>query len=129
MTSVHLGFYMIFLLSVQICSPRLCNQRINCQWGPFGDWSECDGCTKSQVRIRITRILFSSIFRLLYLFPFPPACCRLEAESWLFMLSLEATPAKEDGVKPDPAKQRKAAPYRTDAETDFVVDRVRIQPL
>uniref|UniRef100_A0A8C3G3W8 Complement component C7 n=1 Tax=Cyclopterus lumpus TaxID=8103 RepID=A0A8C3G3W8_CYCLU len=28
----------------------LCNQRVRCQWGPYGDWSECDGCTKLQVR-------------------------------------------------------------------------------
>uniref|UniRef100_A0A3Q0R5G1 Complement component C7 n=1 Tax=Amphilophus citrinellus TaxID=61819 RepID=A0A3Q0R5G1_AMPCI len=25
---------------------------INCQWGPFGSWSECDGCTKLQTRSR-----------------------------------------------------------------------------
>uniref|UniRef100_A0A8C2ZVV4 Complement component C7 n=1 Tax=Cyclopterus lumpus TaxID=8103 RepID=A0A8C2ZVV4_CYCLU len=24
--------------------------RVRCQWGPYGDWSECDGCTKLQVR-------------------------------------------------------------------------------
>ncbi|XP_074526099.1 complement component C7 isoform X1 [Halichoeres trimaculatus] len=29
-----------------------CQQRVHCQWGPFGDWSECDGCTKSQTRSR-----------------------------------------------------------------------------
>lgn len=58
-----------------------------------------------------------------------PPCCRLEAELWLFMLSLEATPAKEVGLKPDPATPLKAAPYRRDAETGFVVDRVRIPSL
>lgn len=51
---------------VQICFPRLCNHRINCQWGPFGEWSECDGCTKSQVRIRIPRILLNYIYRRLH---------------------------------------------------------------
>uniref|UniRef100_A0A672RXE3 Complement component C7 n=1 Tax=Sinocyclocheilus grahami TaxID=75366 RepID=A0A672RXE3_SINGR len=25
---------------------------VNCRWGPYGDWSECDGCTKTQVRMR-----------------------------------------------------------------------------
>lgn len=30
--------------------PRFCTQRVHCQWGPYGDWSECDGCTKLQVR-------------------------------------------------------------------------------
>ncbi|KAF7665354.1 hypothetical protein LDENG_00145950 [Lucifuga dentata] len=29
-----------------------CNQRIHCQWGPYEDWSECDGCTKLQTRSR-----------------------------------------------------------------------------
>uniref|UniRef100_A0A672GY84 Complement component C7 n=1 Tax=Salarias fasciatus TaxID=181472 RepID=A0A672GY84_SALFA len=29
-----------------------CEQRIHCQWGPYGAWSECDGCTKSQTRTR-----------------------------------------------------------------------------
>lgn len=28
---------------------RICTQRVHCQWGPYGDWSECDGCTKLQV--------------------------------------------------------------------------------
>uniref|UniRef100_A0A7N6A733 Complement component C7 n=1 Tax=Anabas testudineus TaxID=64144 RepID=A0A7N6A733_ANATE len=31
---------------------RFCNQRVNCQWGPYGEWSECDGCTKLQTRSR-----------------------------------------------------------------------------
>lgn len=26
--------------------------RVHCQWGPFGDWSECDGCTRTQTRTR-----------------------------------------------------------------------------
>ncbi|XP_020502100.2 complement component C7 isoform X1 [Labrus bergylta] len=30
----------------------ICVQRVDCQWGPFGDWSECDGCTKLQTRSR-----------------------------------------------------------------------------
>ncbi|XP_053277557.1 complement component C7 [Pleuronectes platessa] len=30
----------------------LCIQRIDCQWGPYDDWSECDGCTKLQTRSR-----------------------------------------------------------------------------
>ncbi|KAG7454191.1 complement component C7-like [Solea senegalensis] len=29
-----------------------CVQSIHCQWGPYGDWSECDGCTKLQTRSR-----------------------------------------------------------------------------
>ncbi|KAG7237582.1 hypothetical protein INR49_032199 [Caranx melampygus] len=27
-------------------------QGVHCQWGPFGDWSECDPCTKLQTRSR-----------------------------------------------------------------------------
>uniref|UniRef100_A0A3Q1IVF6 Complement component C7 n=1 Tax=Anabas testudineus TaxID=64144 RepID=A0A3Q1IVF6_ANATE len=34
------------------CFPLFCNQRVNCQWGPYGEWSECDGCTKLQTRSR-----------------------------------------------------------------------------
>uniref|UniRef100_A0A8C6TML5 Complement component C7 n=1 Tax=Neogobius melanostomus TaxID=47308 RepID=A0A8C6TML5_9GOBI len=26
--------------------------RMHCQWSPFGDWSQCDGCTKTQTRTR-----------------------------------------------------------------------------
>eukprot|EP00066_Takifugu_rubripes_P008599 XP_003974907.2 PREDICTED: complement component C7-like [Takifugu rubripes] len=37
-------------------SKGLCNYMINCQWGPFGDWSECDGCTKSQTRSRVMAV-------------------------------------------------------------------------
>ncbi|XP_028270432.1 complement component C7 [Parambassis ranga] len=33
-------------------SKGLCVQRVHCQWGPFGSWSECDGCTKLQTRSR-----------------------------------------------------------------------------
>lgn len=29
-----------------------CQQRINCRWGPYGDWSECDACSKTKVRTR-----------------------------------------------------------------------------
>ncbi|KAM9392033.1 complement component C7 [Pholidichthys leucotaenia] len=29
-----------------------CYQRVNCQWGPFGSWSACDGCTNLQTRSR-----------------------------------------------------------------------------
>ncbi|KAF3851218.1 hypothetical protein F7725_012990 [Dissostichus mawsoni] len=31
---------------------RFCEQRVHCQWGPYGEWSECDGCTKLQTRSR-----------------------------------------------------------------------------
>ncbi|XP_044052033.1 complement component C7 isoform X2 [Siniperca chuatsi] len=40
--------WLLFLLTPK----GFCYQRINCQWGPYGDWSECDGCTKLQTRSR-----------------------------------------------------------------------------
>ncbi|KAE8284817.1 Complement component C7 Precursor [Larimichthys crocea] len=33
-------------------SPVWCQQPVNCRWGPYGDWSECDGCTRTKVRTR-----------------------------------------------------------------------------
>ncbi|KAK9522900.1 hypothetical protein VZT92_019337 [Zoarces viviparus] len=36
-----------------IFTPKgFCVQRVHCRWGPYGDWSECDGCTKLQTRSR-----------------------------------------------------------------------------
>ncbi|KAJ8347017.1 hypothetical protein SKAU_G00284180 [Synaphobranchus kaupii] len=29
---------------------------IDCHWGPYGDWSECDGCTKTQTRTRPVQV-------------------------------------------------------------------------
>ncbi|XP_034047519.1 complement component C7 [Thalassophryne amazonica] len=29
-----------------------CQQPVNCRWGPYGEWSECDGCTKTKIRTR-----------------------------------------------------------------------------
>ncbi|XP_029016569.1 complement component C7 [Betta splendens] len=31
-------------------------QQVHCQWGPYGDWSECDGCTKLQTRSRTMNV-------------------------------------------------------------------------
>ncbi|KAI3372037.1 hypothetical protein L3Q82_006906 [Scortum barcoo] len=31
---------------------RFCYQAVDCQWGPYGEWSECDPCTKLQTRSR-----------------------------------------------------------------------------
>ncbi|KAM9322903.1 complement component C7-like [Pholidichthys leucotaenia] len=33
-------------------SPVWCQQPVNCRWGPYGQWSECDACTKTKVRTR-----------------------------------------------------------------------------
>ncbi|XP_070759916.1 complement component C7 [Enoplosus armatus] len=40
--------WLLFLLTPK----GFCFARVDCQWGPFGDWSECDGCTKLQTRSR-----------------------------------------------------------------------------
>uniref|UniRef100_A0A667XH33 Complement component C7 n=1 Tax=Myripristis murdjan TaxID=586833 RepID=A0A667XH33_9TELE len=42
--------------NIQACSEVHCplllfQHEVHCQWGPFGEWSECDACTKTQVRI------------------------------------------------------------------------------
>uniref|UniRef100_A0A673AQJ2 Complement component C7 n=1 Tax=Sphaeramia orbicularis TaxID=375764 RepID=A0A673AQJ2_9TELE len=29
-----------------------CVRPVNCRWGPYGNWSECDGCTNTKVRTR-----------------------------------------------------------------------------
>ncbi|XP_047447611.1 complement component C7 [Mugil cephalus] len=39
----------LFLLFI---TRGFCYQRVHCQWGPFGSWSECDGCTNLQTRSR-----------------------------------------------------------------------------
>ncbi|XP_076586996.1 complement component C7 [Chaetodon auriga] len=33
-----------------------CDLRVHCQWGPYGDWSQCDGCTKLQTRSRVMAV-------------------------------------------------------------------------
>ncbi|XP_037339380.2 complement component C7 [Pungitius pungitius] len=40
--------WLLFLFTPQ----GFCYQRVHCQWGPYGEWSECDGCTKSMTRSR-----------------------------------------------------------------------------
>lgn len=39
-------------LSLAFISPIWCQQPVNCRWGPYGEWSECDGCTSTKVRTR-----------------------------------------------------------------------------
>ncbi|KAK0152615.1 Complement component C7 [Merluccius polli] len=41
-----------WLILVFFAPIGLCQWRINCQWGGFGDWSACDPCTKLQSRSR-----------------------------------------------------------------------------
>uniref|UniRef100_A0A665WNQ0 Complement component 7b n=1 Tax=Echeneis naucrates TaxID=173247 RepID=A0A665WNQ0_ECHNA len=33
-------------------SPVCCQQPVNCRWGPYGEWSECDGCTNTKMHTR-----------------------------------------------------------------------------
>ncbi|KAM3599478.1 uncharacterized protein V6R79_006527 [Siganus canaliculatus] len=35
-----------------ILSPVCCQQPVNCRWGPYGEWSECDGCSSTKVQTR-----------------------------------------------------------------------------
>ncbi len=43
----HFGYF-ASINQAHFCNPR-CEQPVNCRWGPYGDWSECDGCTKTRV--------------------------------------------------------------------------------
>ncbi|XP_069555659.1 complement component C7 isoform X1 [Brachyistius frenatus] len=40
--------WLLFLLTAK----GLCDRRVHCQWGPYGEWSVCDSCTKLQTRSR-----------------------------------------------------------------------------
>ncbi|XP_077398784.1 complement component C7-like [Vanacampus margaritifer] len=44
------------VLPLALLFPVCCQQPINCRWGSFGDWSECDGCTKTKVRTRSVQV-------------------------------------------------------------------------
>ncbi|XP_026195644.1 complement component C7 [Anabas testudineus] len=44
------------LLSLVCLSPVGCQQPVNCRWGPYGEWSECDGCSSTKVRTRHVEI-------------------------------------------------------------------------
>ncbi|XP_062414768.1 complement component 7b isoform X1 [Pungitius pungitius] len=33
-------------------SPVCCQQPVNCRWGAYGEWSECDGCSSTKVQTR-----------------------------------------------------------------------------
>uniref|UniRef100_A0A672RXQ9 Complement component C7 n=1 Tax=Sinocyclocheilus grahami TaxID=75366 RepID=A0A672RXQ9_SINGR len=48
--SFNLGYFAS--INLAHCFYARCEQPVNCRWGPYGDWSECDGCTKTQVRMR-----------------------------------------------------------------------------
>ncbi|XP_029920788.1 complement component C7 [Myripristis murdjan] len=53
-TEVHImkvdlsSLALLLLFLPAIC----CQQPVNCRWGPYGEWSECDGCLKAKVRTR-----------------------------------------------------------------------------
>ncbi|CAN9504778.1 unnamed protein product [Ophioblennius macclurei] len=40
------------VLSLAFVSPVWGQQRVNCRWGSYGEWSECDGCTRTKFRTR-----------------------------------------------------------------------------
>uniref|UniRef100_A0A3Q2PK64 Complement component C7 n=1 Tax=Fundulus heteroclitus TaxID=8078 RepID=A0A3Q2PK64_FUNHE len=39
-------------LALTLVSPICCQQRVNCRWGSYGAWSECDACTRTKLRTR-----------------------------------------------------------------------------
>ncbi|XP_062867953.1 complement component 7b [Trichomycterus rosablanca] len=41
---------------VILTSHARCEQPLNCKWGSYGAWSECDGCTRTQVRTRSVEV-------------------------------------------------------------------------
>ncbi|KAM4708619.1 complement component C7 [Discoglossus pictus] len=41
------------LLEISQIVPVFSSYPVHCRWGPFGAWSECDGCSKTQTRRRI----------------------------------------------------------------------------
>uniref|UniRef100_A0A4W5QN99 Complement component C7 n=1 Tax=Hucho hucho TaxID=62062 RepID=A0A4W5QN99_9TELE len=47
----------LFLLVELGCNSVLSDSHpVNCRWGLYGEWSECDGCTKTQVRTRTVEV-------------------------------------------------------------------------
>uniref|UniRef100_A0AAY5KLV0 Complement component C7 n=1 Tax=Esox lucius TaxID=8010 RepID=A0AAY5KLV0_ESOLU len=50
----HLSFCVISLswIFAGMVTPSSSVEPVHCQWGSYGEWSECDGCTKTQSRIR-----------------------------------------------------------------------------
>ncbi|KAK2818866.1 hypothetical protein Q5P01_024427 [Channa striata] len=40
------------VLLLVLLSPVCCQQAVNCRWGPYGEWSECDSCSSTKVRTR-----------------------------------------------------------------------------
>ncbi|KAL2099753.1 hypothetical protein ACEWY4_004147 [Coilia grayii] len=46
-----LTMFLVVIL-VSLFSETHCVQPVQCRWGPYGEWSECDGCTKMQSRTR-----------------------------------------------------------------------------
>ncbi|PWA29244.1 hypothetical protein CCH79_00019672 [Gambusia affinis] len=50
--SMKLYLVSTLALSLTLLSPVCCQQRVNCRWGSYGGWSECDGCSRTKVRTR-----------------------------------------------------------------------------
>ncbi|KAF7652717.1 hypothetical protein LDENG_00093410 [Lucifuga dentata] len=47
---VDLVVLLLFLSPVCVAVRR--QPPVHCRWGPFGEWSECDGCTRTKIRTR-----------------------------------------------------------------------------
>lgn len=50
------GVFLLFLLSLMhaalVRNSRSVPEPVHCQWGPYGSWSNCDGCSKTQTQVR-----------------------------------------------------------------------------
>ncbi|MEQ2192512.1 hypothetical protein XENOCAPTIV_012783 [Xenoophorus captivus] len=47
--SMKLHLVAALALSLTLVSPICCQQRVNCRWGSYGAWSDCDACTRTKV--------------------------------------------------------------------------------
>ncbi|XP_012732974.2 complement component 7b [Fundulus heteroclitus] len=50
--SMKLHLVPALALVLTLVSPICCQQRVNCRWGSYGAWSECDACTRTKLRTR-----------------------------------------------------------------------------
>ncbi|XP_016079270.1 PREDICTED: complement component C7 isoform X2 [Miniopterus natalensis] len=51
-----IGFFILVGFIGQFPAFSSASSPVDCQWGSFGPWSECNGCTKSQTRRRLIAV-------------------------------------------------------------------------
>nr|XP_043868342.1 complement component 7b isoform X1 [Solea senegalensis] len=55
MLSFTAVFSSLLLLLVSV-SAVCCQRPVDCRWSSYGEWSECDGCTRTKVRTRLVDV-------------------------------------------------------------------------